>query len=290
VKENKPMAYKDILVHLDDSPRSEVRLDIAMQLAARRDAHVAGLYVMDLPSRASFMAETSVFDLRMADEFIQRGLDQARTIADTVRDRFEEVLRKSSIRGAWRCVEGLAAETVAVHARYTDLAIVGQSDPKHLALPGESHIPETVILDSGRPVLVIPHFGDVKPIGGTVLVAWKSGREAARAVNDALPLLSRAKFVTVLAIDPQHGISEDGAFPAADISAHLARHGIAATAAHTVSGGVSAGNLLLNHVSDHGVDLIVAGGYGHSRAREFVPGGATRALLASMTVPVLFSH
>ena len=284
------MAYKDILVHLDNTPRSAVRLNIAVQLATRHDAHVAGLYVMDLPSLAMFMGETSVFDMGMADEIIRRGRDQARTISDTVRGRFDEVLRKSSVNGEWRCADGLAAETVAVHARYADLAIVGQSDPKYFALPGEMHIPETVILDSGRPVLVIPYFGEIKPIGNRVLVGWKSGREAARAVNDALPLLSYAKSVTVLTIDPKNGISDDGVFPAADISVHLARHGVAVTAAHTVSGGVAEGDILLNYVSDHGVDLIVAGGYGHSRAREFVLGGATRSLLATMTVPTLFSH
>ena len=284
------MGYKDILVHLDNTSRSEIRLNVAIQLAARYDAHVAGLYLMDLPSLAMFMGDTSFYDMHMADEIIQRGRDHALTISHAVRGSFEEFLRKSSVKGEWRCVEGLAAETVAVHARYADLAIVGQRDPKYLALPGEFHVPETVILDSGRPVLVIPCFGEVKPIGNTVLVGWKSGREAARAINDALPLLSHAKSVTVLAIDPQNGISEEGAFPAADISLHLARHGIIATAAHTVSGGIAEGDILLNYVSDHGADLIVAGGYGHSRAREFVLGGATRSLLTAMTVPVLFSH
>lgn len=283
------MGYKDILVHLDNTPRSDIRLGIAIELAVRHDAHLAGLYVMELPPIGMFTADTSIFDMRMADEIIQQARERSKSMSDTVKGRFEDGLRMNGVKGEWRCVDAIAAEAVVTHARYADLAIVGQTDPD-AAKFGEWRIPEAVILESGRPVLVIPYFGEVKPIGNTVLVGWKSGREAARAINDALPLLSQAKAVTVLAIDPQYGISEEGAFPAADISLHLARHGIKAIAAHTVSGGIPEGDILLNHVSDLGADLIVAGGYGHSRAREFVLGGATRSLLATMTVPVFFSH
>jgi nucleotide-binding universal stress UspA family protein len=280
------MAYKDILVHLDSTARSDVRLGIAAELAERADAHLTGLYTMELPPLSLFMGETSVFDMQMATEIMQQARERAEAIANTVQGRFDNTLRKYGIAGEWRSVDGVP-ETVALHARYADIAIVGQTDPDR---PGMRVVPETVILESGRPVLVIPYVGNIEPIGNKVLVGWKSGREAARAVNDALPLLSRAKSVTVLAIDPQDGITEEGAVPAADITVHLARHGITATAAHTISGGIGEGDVLLNYVSDMGADLIVVGGYGHSRAREFVLGGATRSLLTEMTVPVLFSH
>ena len=281
------MAYKDILVHLDSSARCDVRLRIAAELAARADGHLTGLYAMDLPPSSLFMGETSVFDIQMAAETVQRAQERAQSIVDTVRGRFEETLRKFDIEGEWRHTERTSGEIVALHARYADIAIVGQTDPDN---KGAASIPEEVILGSGRPVLVIPYIGNVEPIGNKVLIGWKPGREAARAVNDALPLLAVAKSVTVLAIDPQNGISEDGVVPAADIALHLARHGITAVASHTTSAGIAEGDLLLNYVSDMGADLVVAGGYGHSRAREFVLGGATRSLLATMTVPVLFSH
>jgi nucleotide-binding universal stress UspA family protein len=283
------MAYKDILVHLDIAPRSDVRLNIAAALAARHGAHLAGLYIIELPSLGIFTGETSIFDVRMADEILRQGRERAKAMSDAVTERFETALHKYSINGEWRCIDALAADTVAAHARYADLAIVGQNDPD-LVTFGEDRIPEAAILESGRPILVIPHFGEVAPIGNTVLIGWKSGREAARAVNDALPFLSDAQSVTVLAIDPQKGISKERTVPAADISLHLARHGITATGAHTVSEGIAEGDILLNYASDLGADLIVAGGYGHSRAREFVLGGTTRSLLATMTVPVLFSH
>jgi len=284
------MAWKDILVHLDDSPRSDIRMNIAAELAAHDDAYLAGVYGMELPSLAMFMGDTSIFDMRVADEIIRQGREHAQKAADAVRERFQDAVRQYRIPGAWRAVENPVSDAVAVHARYTDLVVVGQHDPEHPSPAGEAHLPETVILESGRPVLVIPYFGDIKPIGQTVLIGWKSGREAARAVNDALPFLRQARSVTVLAIDPQNGIGEDDKTPATDVVKHLARHGITATATHTISGGIGEGNVLLNTASDLGADLLVAGGYGHSRAREFVLGGATRSLLATMTLPVLFSH
>jgi nucleotide-binding universal stress UspA family protein len=94
----------------------------------------------------------------------------------------------------------------------------------------------------------------------------------------------------VLAIDPRGGLDGHGEQPAADIALHLARHGLKVTAAHTSSGGIDAGDVLLNYASDNGADLLVIGAYGHSRGRELVVGGATRTLLQRMTIPVLMSH
>lgn len=283
-------AYKDILVHLDNSSRSDVRLNIALELAARDGAHLAAFYATRLPSLAMFMGDASVYDMRMADEILRQGREYEQESTRTMENRFEEVCRKYSVEGEFRRFEGPSRESLATHAHYADLVIVGQNDPDHPAASGKSAIAEIAVLEAGRPVLVIPYFGEIKPIGRTVLVGWKSGRESARAVNDALPLLSRANSVTVLTIDPEEGISGDGKAPASDICRHLARHGITATAAHTLSVDVGEGDVLLNRVSDLGADLLVAGGYGHSRARELILGGVTQSLLATMTVPVLFSH
>ena len=117
-----------------------------------------------------------------------------------------------------------------------------------------------------------------------MLIAWNASRESTRAVNDALPLLAGATMVTVLAVNPRHGIKGHGDVPAADIALHLARHGVKAEAAHTVAKDISEGDALLSYAADLGVDLIVCGGYGHSRAREMVFGGVTRTLLREMTV------
>jgi len=283
-------AYKDILVHLDNSSRSDVRLNVALELAARDGAHLAALCVTRLRSLAMLAGDASAYDMGVADEFLRQGREHDEEAGRTIEKRFEEACRRRAVKGEFRRVEGVAAERVAKHARYADLVIVGQRDPAHPAAFGESDIAEIAILESGRPVLVIPHSGEIRPIGRTVLVGWKSGREAARAVNDALPLLSGASSVTVLTIDPDGGISGAGKAPASDICAHLARHGVTATAAHALSADAHEGDLLLNRASELGADLLVAGGYGHSRARQLILGGATQSLLTSMPAPVLFSH
>jgi nucleotide-binding universal stress UspA family protein len=123
-----------------------------------------------------------------------------------------------------------------------------------------------------------------------VLVAWNASREATRAVNDALPLLEKAGRVTILAVNPRGGIGGHGDVPAADIALHLARHGVRAEAAHTVATDIPDGEALLSYAADIGADMMVSGGYGHSRARELVFGGVTRTLLHEMTIPVFLSH
>ncbi len=150
--------------------------------------------------------------------------------------------------------------------------------------------PEHVAFASGRPVLVVPYAGHFESVGGRVLIGWNATREAARAVNDAMPLLAIADAVTVLTIDPRAGPDAHGELPGADISLHLARHGVKADIERTVSADIPVGDVLLSRAADLGAELLVTGAYGHSRVRELLLGGATRALLRSMTVPVLMSH
>jgi nucleotide-binding universal stress UspA family protein len=194
------------------------------------------------------------------------------------------------VSAEWREVSEGVEGDAALHARYADLAIVGQLDPDRV----EGNLlwprPEQVTLASGRPVLVVPYAGRFDTVGKRVLIGWNASREAARAVNDAMPLLAAAELVTVLTIDPREGPSEHGELPGADISLHLARHGVKAQIERTVSTGLGIGEVLLSRAADLGADLLVTGAYGHSRARELLLGGATRTLLQSMTLPVLISH
>jgi nucleotide-binding universal stress UspA family protein len=285
------MAIKDILVHLDASPRSGVRLDAAAELARRHGAHLAALFVIEpLPSAWFYGDPGGYVDARLIDEMVEKMRARAMAEAAGVEQAFRERLRRDGIEGEWRIVDGNAAETVALQARYADLAILGQHDPDETGPGTAAQVAPAALLSSGRPVLIIPYVGPIKTLARTVLVGWKSSREAARAVNDALPLLREAQSVTVLAINPREGIAGDGDVPAADIALHLARHGVQASAAHTVAAEISEGDVLLNHADEIGADLIVAGGYGHSRMREYVFGGVTRTLITTMTVPVFLSH
>ncbi len=281
---------KDILVHLDASERSGTRLRLAADLARRHAAHLSGLYVVDLVLPAGFAAGMGGYgDGAALGALLDQMRNDALADAATVEARFRETLRREGLQGEWRLTEGIAPELVALHARYADIAVLGQEDPEGTE-PNAGAIIERTLFSSGRPALIIPFAGDFPTLGRTVLIGWNASRESARAVNDALPLIAQAQSATVLSINPRVGIDAHGAVPGADIARHLARHGLKVTAAQTVSDEVPDGDVLLNYAADNGSDLLVIGGYGHSRVREFVMGGVTRTLLQRMTVPVMMSH
>jgi nucleotide-binding universal stress UspA family protein len=277
------MPPKDILVHLDATPRAAVRLDVAARLALRHGAHLSGLFVLDIPlpvvmdaSAGGGVLASLIEDMRAA------ALADAAATEAAFRARCE----RDGIAHDWRVAEGLAAGHVTAAARYADLVVLGQPDPE-AAQPGAAVLLDDAIFFSGRPVLVVPYAGRFAEVGRRVLVGWKAGREASRAVHDALPLLAAAEKVTVLSVNPGGGPDH---LPGAAICRHLARHGIKAEASRADSAEVADGDMLLNAAADLGADLLVAGAYGHSRLRELILGGVTRTLLARMTLPVLFSH
>jgi len=278
------MAYKNILVHIDDSKVSSKRLEAAIGLAQAHGAHLTGIYAAIKPSLpGSVVAEVPAQLLDVLGE-------QAAARAAAAETAFTEVVERAGLSSDFRsaqCPSSHVAEVVALNARYADLAILGQPEPKN---GGEvdAEVPEDVVLSTGRPALIIPYIGAGKEIGKRVLVAWDGGREAARAVNDALPLLEKAESVTVLVINPSHG--GHGEQPGADIALHLARHGITVEVQHIEVRDLSTGNALLSRLADADVDLLVMGAYGHSRLRQMVLGGVTREVFQQMTVPVLMSH
>ncbi|HXZ00247.1 MAG TPA: universal stress protein [Stellaceae bacterium] len=283
------MALKDILVQVDEKRGHDSRLALAAMLASRNDAHLVGLFVVE-PVSFSALTTPGGSDFAAAAAF--QAIEQEHRAACLKRGErlaalFRDTADRAGVNSEWRIAEDDIATATALHARYADLAVLGQADPDNPPLG--IGVPETVLLGSGRPVLVVPFIG-AKNMGQRVLVAWNATREAARAVNDALPLLAQAEKVTVLSVNPARGIGGEGDLPAADIALHLARHGVKAEAAYTVAEEVDVGDIILSRAADLGADLIVMGGYGHSRALEFVLGGATRTLLRHMTVPVLLSH
>jgi nucleotide-binding universal stress UspA family protein len=216
--------------------------------------------------------------------------EQIRAQAEETRLLFEDIIGRHSLSSEWRAAPGWPSEVAAVHGRYADLIILGQINPDDARSPLVRPRPEEVALLAGRPILVVPYTGNFSNVGGNALVAWDASREATRAVNDAMPLLAGASSVTVIAVDPKQSQDGHGEIPGADIALHLARHGVSAQVECAVSGGIGIGNTLLSRASDLGADLLVMGAYGHSRVHELWLGGATRTVLASMTLPVLMAH
>lgn len=284
--------FKDILVHLDENPRSADRMRMAVDLARRQGAHLTGIYVLDIPGSDLFYGAGMPYAAGGGmSEMVDSLRADASARAEIAGKEFQEATRREGLSNEWRVVEGDTVALLALHARYSDLTILGQpNEDEAYKGPSADAVLVNVMLSSGRPVLAIPYAGRFEQIGDSVLVAWNASREASRAIHDAMPLLRSARKVTVLAVNPKHGIEGHGDVPAADIALHLARHGVKAEAAHTIAKDISEGDALLSYAADLGVDLIVAGGYGHSRAREMVFGGVTRTLLIEMTVPMLLSH
>jgi len=283
------MTLRNLLVHLDTTAATDKRAEAAVALAAEHGAHLAALTCIGeilLPGWAQMPPEV---------------LDQQRRLqedsADSILAAFREKAERAGISYETRCTRVPANEIgreVALHTRYCDLAVLGQIDPDE-APAGGRQVVEQVALDSGRPVLVIPYIGAPERDGAVgfgreVMVAWDAGREAARAVNDALPILARAASTRLVVINPEAGGQRHGQEPGADIGLHLARHDIEVDVQTYDMPDLGPGEALLARVADAGCDLLVMGAYGHSRVRELVLGGATRTVLQHMTVPVLLSH
>ncbi|HEY4657998.1 MAG TPA: universal stress protein [Gemmatimonadaceae bacterium] len=279
------MAYKSILVHVDESDRSVTRLDVAIELAKSFDAHLAGLALVPIPKQPVFL------EVQYGPELAAVRERATREMLDPLKARFTERARRAGLESfEWREASGDVIAHASLHARYADLVVLGQVDPDDARTQVVPGFLEELVLGAGRPLLIVPYAGTFTRIGERALVAWNASCESTRAVTDALPLLARASEVTVLTIDPDTTVAGRGGVPGADIALFLARHGVKAEAARTASDGVSVGNVILSRAADLGADLIVMGAWGHSRVRELVMGGATRTLLGEMTVPVLMSH
>jgi nucleotide-binding universal stress UspA family protein len=278
------VSYKTILVHCDANPKVSQRLAVAAELAQRHNAHLVGVHM-----RPPFEAPT-FFDGTMAmGNLFEAYETAAKADQDAAAEAFAKAIKGTHLAHEWRVVDGYVDEQLAIQARYADLLVLGQTDPQSES-PTPPASPESVVLATGRPALVVPHIGAPAKPAKTVMLCWNASRESARAASDALPFLKEAKKVMVLVVDAKTTASGHGAEPGADVATWLARHGVEVTVQRDVAADADVGGVILSRAADHDVDLIVMGLYGHSRLREMVLGGASRTLLASMTVPVLMAH
>jgi nucleotide-binding universal stress UspA family protein len=276
------MSYKTILVHVDHSPHCEARVRAAAAIALEQQAHLTGAAMSGM---ASVAYQDNNADLGMA--LIVAQLAALREHADTALARFEQIASSMGVASyERRLVNDEPEGGLALQARYADLVVVSQPDPNDACSRLNPGLPAYVMLTSGRPVLVVPHSGSVARIGARVLLAWDASREASRAVAAALPLLRSAAAVDVVIFNPG---PEHGQQPGADIAQYLARHQVKVQVALHQSS-IEIGEALLSVAADLQSDLIVMGGYGHTRLRELVMGGVTKTMLRSMTAPVLMVH
>jgi nucleotide-binding universal stress UspA family protein len=274
---------KDVLVSLPVGTSSKAVVDYAISVAKAFDAHLAGLAFAYEP----FVPGT-VFD-GVAASIIATYRAESEKAGKAAAAKFDEAVRGTGVSAESHLLESGptgAGELFAHMARHFDLSVVAQPDPEKDSL--EELLPEAALFGSGRPVLVVPYIQRTGLKLDRVLVCWDGSRTAARAIGDAMPFLERAKSIDVITVSKDQGRRDE--LPGIDIAHHLARHKLRVDLKRIVATDIDVTSAILSHAADTGADMIVMGGYGHSRLREFVLGGATRGILSAMTVPILMSH
>jgi nucleotide-binding universal stress UspA family protein len=287
------MSYKTILVHIDDSPQSSARVAAGLLLARRFDAHLIGAAPTGV-SRFLYQLMPSAD----ADPTLALHLDFVRERAQQAVAAFHaQVQAETPLSCEARLLDDEAGEGMALHARGADLVLVGQADPHHAHVNLPADFAAHVVLHAGRPVLVLPHGTPPATIATRVLLSWDGGKEAARALAMALPLLEQASEVQIAVFDTGGSSRATADALAADPVTWLARHGVAATLTvhkvetrRTPHRRHAVGDALLALAEASGTDLLVMGAYGHSRLRETILGGVTRTVFEEMTMPVLMAH
>jgi nucleotide-binding universal stress UspA family protein len=277
------IAYRQILVHQDAGERSLARLQVARRIAQEQGAALAALYGT-LPS---FVNLPYAPELGPSVAATLLELDNQRCAG--ARERFDRAEKGPGPRATWAesRESGLIA-CVAEQALFADLLVLGQHDPDagDLTDVPADFVP-SLLLESGKPALVIPYAGAFEGRVDTTVIAWKPTREAARAVAAAMPLLRQAARVVVLEWAPSQVPLQGTRL---DLAGFLRLHGIEAEFRAEGVEPVRLGEALLSRAADFSADLLVMGCYGHSRAREWILGGTSKTVLASMTLPVLMAH
>ena len=273
---------KDVVVNLSGRAPRDFAAEYAISIAATFGAHITGI---------SFVYEPVIPDGTLGGvpvDLIELQRAENSKAANEAISRFDAAVKKAGISAETRILDatfGGAATRFAQIGHRFDLAVVGQAQREGGA--SDELIIEGALFESGRPLVVVPYIQKRGLTLERVLACWDGSRAAARAIGDAMPFLERAKAVDIVIVAEERKSEE---MTGANMSAHLARHGVPASIKRMAKGDIGIEDVLLSYAADSGADLMVMGGYGHSRLREFILGGVTRGILASMTVPVLMSH
>jgi nucleotide-binding universal stress UspA family protein len=280
---------KTVLLPFYDDAVARSAFEAAARLVRRTNGYIEGLFVMRRPQ----ILEGGDGDM-LADTHFAEFQEECRRVGDRAHAHFEACAAEQSLplsdlsasdgpAAAWNEIEGAEEQVVGSHGRLFDLIVVGRDFGRGWL--NWRVIVESALFDSGRPVLVTPEkLGPT--IGENVLIAWNSSPEVARTVAFSMPVLTRARSVTVLSVEGW-GTTEPGS---KELAAYLSRGGVPATARTVGTGGRSPGEAILAECTRSGADLLVKGAYTHSRLRQLIFGGATRHILAQAQLPVIFSN
>jgi nucleotide-binding universal stress UspA family protein len=279
------MKIKDISVCMASPDGDKAAFDFAKALAATHDAHLSCAAFTILPPMVIGYGDGS------AGEVYASILQQTRDSMDEAWSKFEEGLVREEPAIEMRRFEAYPNRVEALsamNARHADIVIVRA--PSKADDQPHSDLLEGVLLGGGRPVLIVPHDWKKETVGTRTMIAWDASREATRAMHDSLLLMPEKSAVCIATVDAKPGDTSHGAGPAWDIGAHLSRHGCEVEVHNEDSMGRSASTALLDVAASFGADLIVMGGYRHSRLQQAILPGVTRTLLREAKVPLLLSH
>ena len=274
---------KDIVVNLSVSKGGGPASDYAVSLASALGAHLTGVaFVYDpiVPVSATGYIPAEIIERQQADN---------EGFAKTAVDGFGAATKRAGLSAAPLTIStslARAGEHFSRIARRFDLAVLGQAEPDTSSI--DDIIAETTLFESGRPMIIVPYIQKGPLKLDKAMVCWDGSRPAARAIGDAMPLLAKAGKVEIVSIADEPGKQDK--IEGVDMGQHLARHGLKVEVERIPRGDVDVADALLSHAADSGADIMVMGGYGHSRLRQFLLGGVTRSTLRSMTVPVLMAH
>jgi nucleotide-binding universal stress UspA family protein len=267
------------VVQVDLDRGNEARTAYALALAKHFDASLEGVFATGLPYLPIVM------DVGVGAQIVEAQTEALRQRASEAKAAFDSAAGGYA-KTAWSVVEANWEEALVERSRAADIVVVGQTDRDDDASNAPHDLAADVLISSGRPVLTVPFIGAAAQAPRNILIAWKDSREAVRAVTDALPFMVGAE-VTVLAANET---ADPKATSAAEIATWLEAHGLKAGHKEDIVKDIDVGSFLLSYIADHGVDLLVMGGYSRNRWRERILGGVTQEILGHMTVPVLMSH
>jgi len=275
---------RDIMVHLDGSPEDEIRLEHGQAIASAGRVHLIGIFTNLLPDLTVAMPMDGG---AAAMQVLTELEDKARQDGDATAKRLTERLASLQVPSELRRLDeisGVLSAKVVEQAHCADLFIATRPDGEADSLVWTDLV-EAVLFGSGRALLLVPPGRHRQGPIQTVLVAWNGSREAARALREGLPFIEQAARIVVLVVDPP-----SDTMPWAEVEGHLARHGVVAEVATAESQDRRIADVILDEARSVSADLIIMGGYGHTRLREHVFGGATRDMFSAADSPMLVAH
>lgn len=275
------MAYKDILVYIDEGDSNQERVNTAINMAKVHNARLTGITLSALqPEHLKIKEAKAIKNICLQE-------------AEKRMQEFSEQVKSEGIETEFRIIKGnpgKAALQLAKIARNFDLVILRQANPNNRNYSIMELVAEEVILLSGRPVFFMPYIGAHRIPCQKAMIAWDGTPAATRSVHDALPILTGMESVVILVVQEGKQKTAKGELLVDDLAKHLQRHGSNPVIRRVMAGTFDVPTVILNEIAENDIDIMIMGGYGTPNLKQKIFGGVTRTILSTMIIPVIMSH